>query len=544
MANINEKPMNRILSLLLIITSININAQTTAIPDANFEQALIDLGYDTGVPDGSVITANINTIINLDISSKNISDLTGIEDFTALIDLKCTTNSLGSLNLSQNINLVNLDCTNAQLTSLNVTQNINLIELFCGLNQLTNIDITQNTLLSTVKCWSNLLTNIDVTQNPNLVYISCHTNQLSNLDISQNLSLQKLTCNDNQINGDINLSQHASLRNIECQNNLLNSLNVKNGTNNLFFVFDATNNPNLTCIEVDDTAWSASNWSIGIDGSASFSTNCSTFCNASSNLTYIDNGNGNYNFTNTSTGNFNQSHWAFGDGNTSVTTNSNHTFSANGTFVVALTINDSNNTTSCNDYYLDTIVVTGVPSPATCAAGFVIYPDTVTNDVTVVNSSTGNNLTYLWNFGDGSPTSSLVTPTHTYPTSGPFYLCLTVNDGAGCIDMYCDSVGENGVVFKTGGFTINVIASPIVTDIKDINLNRELTIFPNPTSTQLTFNSDMKVQRISITDITGKQVKSFIPNLNTIDVKDLSNGIYFIKLDMEGHSVIRKFVKQ
>jgi len=68
----------------------------TLIPDANFEQALINLGYDTGTPDGSVPTANINTVTDLDVSSQNISDLTGIEDFTALTSLNCNYNNLTS----------------------------------------------------------------------------------------------------------------------------------------------------------------------------------------------------------------------------------------------------------------------------------------------------------------------------------------------------------------------------------------------------------------------------------------------------------------
>ena len=56
--------------------------------DPNFEQALIDLGIDN-VLDGSVSTSNINTVTELNVNSMNISDLTGIEDFTSLINLQC-----------------------------------------------------------------------------------------------------------------------------------------------------------------------------------------------------------------------------------------------------------------------------------------------------------------------------------------------------------------------------------------------------------------------------------------------------------------------
>ena len=77
--------------------------QTTIIPDPAFEQRLIDLGLDTGTPDGSVPTTNINTITSLDVSNDTIKDLTGIQAFTAIKYLNCSFNSLDTLDVSQNI---------------------------------------------------------------------------------------------------------------------------------------------------------------------------------------------------------------------------------------------------------------------------------------------------------------------------------------------------------------------------------------------------------------------------------------------------------
>tara|TARA_B110000902_G_scaffold210182_1_gene240253 strand:+ start:1318 stop:1908 length:591 start_codon:yes stop_codon:yes gene_type:complete len=87
--------------------------KNTAIPDRNFEQALIDLGYDD-VIDGQVLTANINTIDSLFIVEKNISDLTGIEAFTALTYLDCLDNQLTNLDVSKNTALTYLDCLDNQ----------------------------------------------------------------------------------------------------------------------------------------------------------------------------------------------------------------------------------------------------------------------------------------------------------------------------------------------------------------------------------------------------------------------------------------------
>ncbi len=65
--------------------------QNTYVPDDNFEQALIDLNYDDTLDD-YVLTANISGVTNLDVNNKEISDLTGIEAFTALTDLHCHSN--------------------------------------------------------------------------------------------------------------------------------------------------------------------------------------------------------------------------------------------------------------------------------------------------------------------------------------------------------------------------------------------------------------------------------------------------------------------
>ena len=57
-----------------------------------------------------ITLANINSIVvsQLFIPSLEISDLTGIEDFTYLSVLNCNYNNLTTLNLSNNQNLVSI----------------------------------------------------------------------------------------------------------------------------------------------------------------------------------------------------------------------------------------------------------------------------------------------------------------------------------------------------------------------------------------------------------------------------------------------------
>ena len=210
----------------------NIYSQTTAIPDANFEQILIDLGVDSdGTINQSVLTSDISGITHLSIPDQSISDLTGIEGFTDLIFLNLRVSNLTSLDLSANTKLIELDCFLNQLTSVNLGANTSLISLNFFLNNLTSLDVSQNTSLQ---------------------YLHLGGNQLTNLDVSTNTDLRSLTCEYNQ----------------------LESLDLKNGTNSKITQFNAENNPSLTCIQIDNEATAGVYSSWQKDDTATYSEDC------------------------------------------------------------------------------------------------------------------------------------------------------------------------------------------------------------------------------------------------------------------------------
>jgi len=75
----------------------------------------------------------------------------------------------------------------------------------------------------------------------------------------------------------LDLSNNTALADLNCSSNqLLSSLNLKNGNNTDIIVdyLDLTNNPNLSCIQVDDVAYSNANWSDNKDATAYYSENC------------------------------------------------------------------------------------------------------------------------------------------------------------------------------------------------------------------------------------------------------------------------------
>jgi len=220
----------------------------TAIPDQEFEQRLIDLGYDD-VLDGFVPTSNINTITNLAVTSypnqnyaNKITDLTGIEDFVALTQINVNYNSLATIDLSSLSNLTNLHALNSGITSLSFHDGVN----------------AYNPGLYDVKINFNNMSTIDLSKNTSLVVLQIKGSFLTSLDLSQNHQLTTLQC-----------SGTAGGRNI------ITNLNVKNGNNTNFVLFNAHSQPNLYCIDVDDATYSTANWT-DIDAHTQFSTDCSS----------------------------------------------------------------------------------------------------------------------------------------------------------------------------------------------------------------------------------------------------------------------------
>jgi len=205
--------MKKLLLILLCLPMIGFGQVN--IPDANFKAYLvgntaINTNGDTEIQ-VSEAAAFGGTIF---CASSGISDLTGIEYFTALT------------------------------------------ELGCGYNLLTSLDVSQNTALTQLYCTFNQLTSLDVSGATALTHLYCDDNQLTSLDVSGATALIELFCTFNQ----------------------LTYLDVRNGNNtnmafweDLYWIFGPSmyGNP-LTCVNVDDSVYCTANW----DNTFNYSTNC------------------------------------------------------------------------------------------------------------------------------------------------------------------------------------------------------------------------------------------------------------------------------
>ena len=213
-------------------------------PDANFRAALATI---LGISEGDEITEEkITATTSLSVGFKRISDLTGIEHFTALTDLECYNNQLTSLDMSKNTALKYLFCSDNQLTALDVSKNTALQTLYCYGNQLTSLDMSKNTALTYLSCYNNQLTLLDVSKNTALTYLYCYNNPLTTLDVSQNTALTYLYCHNNQLTA-LDVSQNTALRSLACSGNQLTALDVSKNTALRFL---ACSSNQLTALDV------------------------------------------------------------------------------------------------------------------------------------------------------------------------------------------------------------------------------------------------------------------------------------------------------
>ena len=133
--------------------------------------------------------------------------------------------------------------------------------------------------------------------------------------------------------------------------------------------------------------------------------------------------------------NANTYYWDYGDGVTETVTDTitQHKYTTLGTKTITATPSFNGCPGTPISFQIDVVgVIAGFTYANTCAAK---------KTFAFTNTTQGNQSIILWNFGDGSPTSSSLNVTHTYPASGTFITSLTVTDNiTGCIDVFTASI--------------------------------------------------------------------------------------------------------
>jgi gliding motility-associated-like protein len=121
--------------------------------------------------------------------------------------------------------------------------------------------------------------------------------------------------------------------------------------------------------------------------------------------------------------------WDFGDGSPAVTAGTAsvfHNYTTPGTYIVKLILDD---TSYCN--YPDTLI-RQLRIAALVKADFTTPPSgCAPYDAQFTNTSQAGSQ-FIWDFGDGSPVSNDIDPTHLYPNPGTYTIRLTAIDSGTC----------------------------------------------------------------------------------------------------------------
>lgn len=118
--------------------------------------------------------------------------------------------------------------------------------------------------------------------------------------------------------------------------------------------------------------------------------------------------------------------WNFGDGGTSALISPAHTYTSAGTFTVRMSFTDA---TGCTDS--TTLTITVLPLPSITAS--VTDSTICDHDIAAAFSASGSGITsWLWNFGDGTPTSTLQNPSHNYSIDSVYNVTVTGTNANGC----------------------------------------------------------------------------------------------------------------
>tara|TARA_B100000073_G_C23701375_1_gene560477 strand:+ start:740 stop:1630 length:891 start_codon:yes stop_codon:yes gene_type:complete len=133
----------------------------TQLNDSSFEKYLIEIGVDD-ILDGFVDTKKCLTITSMNLSDKNIRDLTGINIFKNLKVLLLNNNFLEEIDLSQNTKLEILSISNNLISNIDLSANTSLKSLGLDKNKIETIDLSYLTLLSSLNLSANNLSSLDL----------------------------------------------------------------------------------------------------------------------------------------------------------------------------------------------------------------------------------------------------------------------------------------------------------------------------------------------------------------------------------------------
>lgn len=191
--------------------------------------------------------------------------------------------------------------------------------------------------------------------------------------------------------------------------------------------------------------------------------------------------------------------------------------------VYILNLTDAN---GCKD-----TTVYAVQSLSNLFVSFSMSNDTLTmvNPTVAFTNQTTGQTNLSWSFGDASPATNNYSPVHTYAAGGTYTVELTAND-ASCV------IKQQKVL---------VVLNP--TGISTMDMSNVVNVFKFNDEAMVKFNlNESKEATINVYDVSGKLIstKNCTASANTETIAlGQSNGIYIVKVEIEGTSIAKKVIK-
>ncbi|MFV0566742.1 MAG: gliding motility-associated C-terminal domain-containing protein [Flavobacteriaceae bacterium] len=215
-------------------------AQTTPVPDANFENFLIAQGIDTNGANGNILNDDAAAVTALNVTTNNITDFSGLEAFVNLVSFNAGSNQFTTLPLSTLTVLEELRFSgNDILDSIDVSANAQL-RVFIARGSgsgsaatIISIDLSVNTLLEEIDVYDFrdlqqvILPDTDTVVTLYLLIHNPITVDLSGYDNLETLALSTNFNNTYAINATLPNNQNT-LKSIRCQGGNIINVNVSN----------------------------------------------------------------------------------------------------------------------------------------------------------------------------------------------------------------------------------------------------------------------------------------------------------------------------
>ncbi|TXB69461.1 PKD domain-containing protein [Phaeodactylibacter luteus] len=233
--------------------------------------------------------------------------------------------------------------------------------------------------------------------------------------------------------------------------------------------------------------------------------------------------------------------WSFGDGNSSTLPSPVHTYSSPGLYLVTLTVNNGNCSSS-----LSMLILTdaGILYDTECQALFVpLQIDSLT--YAFLNLSSDFAATFEWDFGDGQ-TSTEPLPLHTYAAPGNYEATLTLSTPDGCTSVFTMVLSTTGNGF-TGQPSYRIATATTGPEPAGANARA----YPNPTRSAIQVvwdRADAGPFSYQLTDMRGRILASgealpgHVPF--AIDMQPWPAGLYLLQLQNKNGAQALRIVKQ